>query len=336
MRQAAGSSLELHTFSYLADDPQLNEEKWMRIAADASGARRHAAVAAAGDLEQDLDALILCQDLPFSTTSIYAQHCVFRVVKETGIKVTLDGQGPDEMFGGYHFFRRDRARSLAARGNWRAAFRMAKLAGASPWKLLGQALAPRFLAKRLRRTFGRDPAPAWLSADWLRRSGVEAENPLPELPVREGLRHSLRGALLESGIPSLLRYEDRNSMHFSVESRVPFLTTKLAEAALSLPEEMLIAEDGTTKHLLRSAFRGLVPDEILNRRDKIGFATPEDAWLQDRAAWVRSVLDSEEARAIPAFAREALTFREGAPADFPVWRVLNFIRWSTLNRVGFF
>ena len=335
MRQTAGPDLDLHTFSYLADDPQLNEEKWMCIAAGASGAHRHTVAAAAGDLERDLDTLILCQDLPFSTTSIYAQHCVFRLVKETGIKVTLDGQGPDEMFGGYLYFRRDRARSLLARGDWRAAFRMAKLAGANPWKLLGQSLAPRFLSGTLRRTFGRDPAPPWLNKVWLRQAGVDASFPMPELPRSEALRHSLRRALLETGIPSLLRFEDRNSMHFSVESRVPFLTTKLAEAALSLPEELLIAEDGTTKRVLRSSFRGLVPDGILDRRDKIGFATPEESWLRDRATWVRSVIDSPEARAIPAFSHGELMPGGHAREDFPVWRVLNFIRWSTLNRADF-
>ena len=121
--------------------------------------------------------------------------------------------------------------------------------------------------------------------------------------------------------------------HFSIESRVPYLTTKLAEAALSLPEDMLIAPDGTTKHLLRTSFRGLIPDTILNRRDKIGFATPEDKWLRDRSAWVNSVIDSPEARAIPAFSHGELLTGGLVREDLPLWRILNFIRWSSLHRV---
>ena len=69
----------------------------------------------------------------------------------------------------------------------------------------------------------------------------------------------------------MLRHGDRNSMYWSIESRVPFLTIDLAEFVLSLPESYLVSRDGETKYIFREAMRGIVPDEILNRRDKIGF-----------------------------------------------------------------
>src|SRR5205807_3214015 len=93
-------------------------------------------------------------------------------------------------------------------------------------------------------------------------------------PARS-LRHHLEETLVETSLPMLLRYEDRNSMAFSIESRVPFLTMPLVDFLLRLPEEHLIGRDGTTKNVFRQAMRGLVPDTILDRRDKIGFQTPE-------------------------------------------------------------
>lgn len=89
-----------------------------------------------------------------------------------------------------------------------------------------------------------------------------------------------------SGLPALLRHADRNSMRFSIESRVPFLTTEMAEFLLSVPEPFLVSPQGETKSIFRAAMRGIVPDDILDRRDKIGFATPEKDWLAGMADMV--------------------------------------------------
>src|SRR4029077_19874850 len=93
------------------------------------------------------------------------------------------------------------------------------------------------------------------------------------------LRHQLHETLVATSLPMLLRYEDRNSMAHGAESRVPFLTAPLAEFILQLPEEYLISPEGTTKNVFRLAMQGLVPEAILGRKDKIGFATPEQSWL---------------------------------------------------------
>ncbi len=339
MRQAGGPGLGIHTFSYIADDERLSEEKWMDLAGAASGAIMHKTKPGAEEMPREMDVLIGCQDMPFGSTSIYAQHRVFRLVQEKGIKVTMDGQGPDEMFAGYFYCRRDRAVSLFNRGSLAAGWRMARLAGMNPLKVLGQALMPQRLRPVLRRCFGRPPVPAWMEDAWVRRHGIETGYKEPVLPRRERLRHTLRDSLLVSSIPSLLRFEDRNSMHYSVESRVPFLTTALAEAALSMPEEHFLAPDGTTKHVLRHAFRGLVPEPILERRDKIGFSTPEAGWLTKESAWVRSILDAKRVSPLGVFCTAALPELAGAvltgkvPYDHWLWRALNYVRWAEINGV---
>ena len=89
------------------------------------------------------------------------------------------------------------------------------------------------------------------------------------------LSNKLRNVLMGNGLATLLRHADRNSMHWSLESRVPFLTIEMAEFALSLPESFLLSNEGKTKYIFREAMRGIVPDEILDRKDKIGLGTPE-------------------------------------------------------------
>lgn len=123
-------------------------------------------------------------------------------------------------------------------------------------------------------------------------------------------------------------------MAFSVESRVPFLTPKLVQFVLSLPESYIIGDDGTTKRVFRAAMRGLVPDAILNRRDKIGFATPEEDWLRGVDGWIRTLLSSDAARSIPALnlARTQSMWDDTISGkrrfDFGLWRALNVIHWT--------
>jgi asparagine synthase (glutamine-hydrolysing) len=101
-----------------------------------------------------------------------------------------------------------------------------------------------------------------------------------------------------------------------------------------MPDEYLIAPDGTGKLVLKQSLRGLVPDPILDRRDKIGFATPEASWLRTLDSWVAGVFDSDAARAsgplrVDVARRTWLEMRDGRrPFDPMAWRWLNLIRWT--------
>lgn len=148
------------------------------------------------------------------------------------------------------------------------------------------------------------------------------------------LARSLHGV----GLPGLLRHGDRNSMRFSVESRVPFLTTGLADFLLTLPEDYLVSPQGETKHLLRRAMRGLVPQEVLDRRDKIGFATPEQAWLVQMAPQVREWL--RHPLGLPFFRQDEVlrafdqVVAGQRPFSWQVWRWINFTRWHARHFAG--
>ena len=141
-------------------------------------------------------------------------------------------------------------------------------------------------------------------------------------------------ALTDHELPALLRHSDRNSMRWSVESRVPFLTTDLAEFVLRLPEPYLVSPGGETKSVLRAAMRGIVPDAILDRRDKIGFATPESHWLTGLSPDVLASIEGLEkfdflnARNCKDEVSRAVS--QGGSVGPQTWRILNFSRWARL------
>jgi asparagine synthase (glutamine-hydrolysing) len=130
-------------------------------------------------------------------------------------------------------------------------------------------------------------------------------------------------------------------MAHSIESRVPFLTHSLASFLLSLPEEFLIAPDGTSKAVFRRAMRGLVPDAILDRRDKIGFATPEHEWMPRLGARVDELLTDQSLARIPALRPAALreewhAIRARRPRrDFRAWRWMNLVEWAKRTGADF-
>jgi asparagine synthase (glutamine-hydrolysing) len=338
MRRLSGPGLDLHTFSYIADDPVLNEERWVRLVARQTGATVHTVETSPQELVADLDRLIEIQAEPFGGTSIYAQYRVFRLAREAGIKVMLDGQGADELFAGYRYYLAYRVAGLLARGRLVAAGRLlaatSSLPGASPGGVLARAAGhalPDGAQAGARRLTRHRLVPNWLDEQWLREHDVALTD------AGRTSRGSLREYRLDTvrtGLRELLRYEDRNSMASSIESRVPFLTPALAEFAAGLPDDYLIAPDGTGKLVLRRSLRGLVPDPILDRRDKIGFATPEESWLRTLAPWVEEVFASNSGRTsrilrLPVVRERWQETSAGTRPFEPVaWRWLNLIRWA--------
>lgn len=331
----------IHTFSFVARGHAISEETWLDLVNGHVNAHAHKVFVTDQDFVRDLDDMICAQGEPFGSTSVYAQYRVFQLAKESGVTVTLDGQGADELLAGYHGYPGYRLLSLCADGRYGEALRMIRRWRRWPgrsYKLaalqMGRVLFSEGLYGRLRKIAGHDLAPDWLNVGMLKESGVHLrerrENRRPELRCRRVIEE-LAYSLQNRGLPALLRHEDRNGMRFSVESRVPFLTTAFCELLFALPEHYLISNEGETKSVFRAAMRGIVPDEILNRRDKIGFATPEKDWLQRNAPLLRNWLS--EAGSVPFLRVRALRERFEAtisgrvPFNWQVWRWVNYVRW---------
>jgi asparagine synthase (glutamine-hydrolysing) len=332
--------LEIHAISYIAENSLLSEEKWIDIVGNSARAQVHKVRVRPSDLARDLDALLKTQQEPFGSTSVYAQYRVFQLARERGIKVMLDGQGADELLGGYRYCVSARLASLIRQQKFSDAFRLLRGASRAPnsdalWLILCSAdyLLPQSLQAPLRAMVAKDLTPKWVKASWFKSHGADSKH-VNYCADPEVLRQTLMRTLFVTSLPHLLRYEDRNSMAFSIESRVPFLTPKLTEFMLSIPEEHIIGRDGTTKAVFRRAMRGIVPDNILDRQDKIGFATPEKEWLRAVDGWVQATLSSEAALSLPFLDLGSIRGQwseivSGRQAfDSRVWRWLNVIRWS--------
>jgi len=334
MRAVGGERVDLHGFGYRAETAALDEGRWMSLAAERAGAILHTTTPRGENLAADLAALVTQQAEPFPTTSIYAQSRVYRLARESGIKVTLDGQGADEIFGGYPTYIGARLASALAAGEIGTALSLLKAGGP---RTGGRALAlmlPPGLQALLRRAAGKGETPSWLVPSW---AGADTGLAVPGHRRRDRFHDRLEQTLFDLSLPALLRFCDRNSMAHSVESRLPFLTAEMVSFALSLPAEYLVDRHATCKSVFRQAMRGLVPDPILDRRDKIGFVTPEGVWLEtmgpdlsDLAAGALPMLKPAQVRAACDRARAGR-----APRDGRVWRWLNLLLWSRSFGVRF-
>ncbi len=349
-------SADLHAFCYRAGKEGLDEGPFMALVGQEAEATLHETWATGEDLLDDLKGLMRAQDDPFGSTSIFAQYRVFRLAREAGIKVMLDGQGADEMLGGYLSYTGIRVASLMRQWHVIQAMKLLRTANRLPGRggdrIPGRAsqvayaanfLLPKWTKDPLRRLAGYQPAwPDWIQATWFRERDMGPARPY-EPEVRNGnlLNAQLRLTLEETSLPNLLRYEDRNSMAHGVESRVPFLDPPLVRFALGLPEAWIIDQHAVTKSIFRDAMRGLVPNAVLDRMDKIGFSTPEFDWLLRLDPWITRTLDSDVARSIPAIDPSVMrnqweAIKVGqARFDFRIWRWVNFIHWVETTQPQF-
>ena len=346
MRKLLGLGIDLHTVSYLADDSSFNEEAWVDMVVRQVSTVPHAVRIRPEELLKDLDSLITAQDEPFGSSSIYAQYRMFEAARQAGIKVMLDGQGADEIFAGYPYYLAAKAASLFREGQWGRAWRLVRRA-ADRWpggvgSLLiasGGYLTPSWLDAPLRALAGKNLMPPWLRADWFRDREV-INSPLLVSPNGQPFRTQLRDSLRLWSLPMLLRYEDRNSMAHSVESRVPFLTTTFVDYVATLPEDYLLADDGTSKTVFREAMRGIVPDAILSRRDKVAFTTPEAMWFRGPARRAVEELVRDTLNRYPAIFDTERTLQlvehilaGERPMDATLWRIMILGVWGRVFSV---
>lgn len=326
------------TFSACSDVARFDERPFIDEVTRATGVAGHQVIPSPARLQHELDRVVWHQDEPFVSTSIYAQWCVFRLARETGVGVMLDGQGADEALAGYHGYFAPHVAGAIRRGKifdaMREAAAIRRLHGISRTHLakeVADLLLPAAVADRLRTWSGHANA----APDFLRLDRLGAE-PRPSLrrpsDAREPLRSLGIAQLATLTLPMLLRFEDRDSMAHGVEARLPFLDHRLVEFSLGLPEAFKLA-NGWTKRVLREAMQGRLPAAVRQRRDKLGFVTAEEQWMREthRADFLRlldAALAAGEAFFTPAARTRALRIiNREAPFNLFVWRLISFGAW---------
>jgi asparagine synthase (glutamine-hydrolysing) len=314
--------------AFTARFPGFERDEWgyAEVVAREAGVTVHHPVApTAGGLLDDLQAVVSSQEEPFGSASIYAQWCVMRDAHDAGITVLLDGQGADELFGGY-----GGSNGWALRSQGFAAIGRGLLSGRDRADVLRALGAGRLPTTLTRRYWRRRITP--YVAETL---GDAASQVVWPTVAAEGFRspmsHELLRQTFHTSLPALLRYADRNSMAHSREVRLPYLDRRIAEYALSLPASF-IYRDGVTKAILREAVRGVVPPQVLGRRDKVGYEPPQARWFSEPrfVSLISEVLLDRGARTrgwyeTGAIEAEAATGRWRDPNG--IWRALSLELW---------
>ena len=324
-----------HAFTARFRGYERDEWQYAQAVAQAAGVVVHHSVEPTpAELLEDLDALVCDQEEPFGSLSIYAQWCVMKAAREAGVTVLLDGQGADELFGGYDGIGGWTVRSLGRRAMLRAAG-----AGRAPRSELARAIGAELLPAAVRRRHRRGRCSPYVTAAVAAAAVRTEAAPVPGGADSSPLRRELLREAFQTSLPELLRYADRDSMAHGREARMPFLDRRIAEFALSLPPQFL-HRGGVRKAILRDAVRGLVPDVVLDRTDKVGFEPPQAAWLRDEAVMARvaEVVLDRAATGAALYDRGALEadVRAGRWRDpKAVWRVFNLELWlAALGRAG--
>ncbi|MDQ7779188.1 MAG: asparagine synthase (glutamine-hydrolyzing) [Planctomycetota bacterium] len=329
--------------SYDSMEEPYSEKKYMEAVVSATGVKMNYVAVSPDELARCLPEILDAQDEPFGSASAAVQWFVFRRASEEGLTVMLDGQGADEILAGYHDFYRDHAIGLLSEKrilrflSLRARYRNAHGDFPLSWRRSMLALLPNVLAdllirmaRSLRAQAVPDPsgetaiigrvAPGLgtgLSAGVCRR---------PPASLNDALQ-----TRLQANLPELLRYEDRNSMHHSIEARVPFLDCRLVDFAFSLRAEWKI-RGLQTKYIMREALKDLLPETVRERRDKIGFrpaASLTFALAERQRESLGGNLTEYEKKWFDSNAVDGLFQRSdrSVAAEFRLWRLMNLKLW---------
>ncbi|MEM9050755.1 MAG: asparagine synthase (glutamine-hydrolyzing) [Bacteroidota bacterium] len=287
------------------------------------------------DYFEAFDEIIKSQERPIGSASVFAQYAVMKSAKEKGVTVLLDGQGADEVFGGYYPFAGAYLLSLLKSGNF-SRFK-------KEMKLLKQNFNPKMEMAMMRSVFYNLPKGMKLLARKKNRLGFDLlssryKNIARGLSVPERGSSDFKDLTIKSvgfGLLELLHYEDRNSMRFSIESRVPFLDHRLVEWALSQSPDTLLNK-GWTKNPIRELLHKKGLKDLAWRRDKLGFVVPQKAWrdqlfpkLQEK--WKNLELDEVFDQQAVLDLLENPVDSNSAQSEF--WRIYGLLRWLEVFKV---
>jgi len=325
-----------NTFTCAFPGTEIDESKFAaKLTQACPDLRQHFTKPNAQDFFRAFDELIRIQERPIGSASVFAQYAVMQSARQRGITVLLDGQGADEVFGGYYPFAGAYLLSILKSGNLRLFNR--------EMKALKQNFNPKMEQAMMRSLFYNLPKGIKLLARRKKRLGYEliaakyrdraGQLSAPERGASEFTELALRS--IGFGLKELLHYEDRNSMHFSIESRVPFLDHRLVEWALSQDPSRLIHK-GWTKYPIRESLERKGLKSLAWRRDKLGFVVPQKAWREElfpqlQKHWKNLELDEAFDLGSVKSLLDNPVRSNSAQSEF--WRIYGLIKWMEKFRL---
>lgn len=266
-----------YTFSFVAPGNTFDETRYIKEVGRRTKTKQFFTQITEDDFLGEFQDFVRALEEPVLGLSPYAQYRVMKLAHQQGAKVLLDGQGGDEIFAGYHYYFSYRFFDLLKRGKILSLVRemflyLRHLKNPMAFGLFAFMLMP----KGLKNYLWKKVVNKWINHSYLEE--VCGKNADPRWQGMS-LDEILRLTLFSTAIPHLLQWEDKSSMRWSIESRVPFLDLHLVETALSLsPEQKL--QNGRTKLIFKEAVKDILPEMIRSRTDKIGFDTPVDEFFR--------------------------------------------------------
>ena len=341
----SGQNMKQHAVSSCFEDPAYDEQEYMDEVIRRTGICSHKVYPDANRLFEEVDQIIWHMDEPFGSTSIYAQWNVFKEAKKNGLTVMLDAQGADEQLAGYSAFygvhfanllKHCRLFSLIQEIQSYKKLRASTESYVNAKQIIFTAAASILSPVHVHRIAG-DSYFESLGLPFTVGQLREVYQNRNIYPMKDARQYILDS--MQYGMQSLLHYEDRDSMAFSIESRVPFLDYELVEAIFEMPFRHKIRK-GVTKALLRDGLRDILPEKIRTRYSKLGFTTPEDRWIEQNAGqYRRELADACDALAPLLDKQQVMQWFDRKKGkvdrgDFMIWRMICAGRWMNLFHVS--
>lgn len=287
-------SNSLSTFSAMYDEsPEVDERYYSDIVNETTKSRGVSVKPNSIDLINDFTKMIWHQEEPFPTLSIFASWTVMKEANKAGVKVMFDGQGGDETLLGYsyHFvqYLQDLLENFKIIDFIKMAFLISKNNNMNYHKVqiavIRKTISSRLnFLKRIKRRLTIEPHlnKTFVYQNKALTNDRDKVNNLNELELRE----------FDLFLKDLLRYEDRNSMAHSIETRLPFLSKAFVEYSISIPHRMRLNE-GWSKAPLREFMKHSLSEKVIYRKNKLGFSVPQSLWIQELEPYIKSLLNEK-------------------------------------------
>jgi asparagine synthase (glutamine-hydrolysing) len=336
--KASGTNILQKTFSSCSEYERYSEKKWMDIVINYTNVDAYFVFPQLKNVFEITPDVLWQHDEPYQSQSAFLAYNVFKMAHSHNVKVLLNGQGADEYLGGYGQFTIARYVNLIK--HLRISTMLADIKNMQEINPISSStLYKGFAAHLLPTIVKRGLTKIHSSSDRVKniidtkKLGANLVHPFNNIPLSYNSVPQISEHLtFYSTLPKYLHWEDRNSMAHSVEARVPFLDHRLVEFTYNLPDDFL-EKDGITKRVMREAMTGLLPEKIKNRRDKMGYTTPEEHWVRNENP---DVFRSKILEAINItngiIKPEALKYFDSVlsgklPFDYTYWRIILLGEW---------